>query len=60
MKKASNNSGVKQGLSVHVIVEKRLHIITFGTKSHSAGFVAIFFFCNSEPANLLQFNDRYE
>jgi hypothetical protein len=36
---------------VHVSVEKRLHIITFGPKPHSTNFVTVFFI----TASLLMF-----
>ena len=39
---------------MHVIVEKHLHSITFGPKSHSADFVIIFF---SVTARLLIFSN---
>jgi hypothetical protein len=59
IKNASDNWGVRQGLSAHVIVEEHLHIVTFGSKSHSANFVTLFF-CKNEPAYILQINDGYE
>ena len=66
IEKASNISGVKQELSVHVIIEKHLHIIqkhlhiiTFGPKSHSADFFTLFF-VTASLLKLLQFNGGYE
>jgi hypothetical protein len=61
IKNASNNSDVRHRLSVHVIVEERLHIKTFGPKSPSADFIIIFlFFGDCERAYLLQINDGFE